>query len=229
MFTWICPQCGKEVQPHETECPWCAEAAKAPPASAASAAPPAQPSTPSAETPRQPAAQRQPVVAVAARKGGLPGWAVTLIVAAVLMGGGYLVYQYGLNRKSAASSVPTAPNGSPFEAIPAAGESSGGGKLGKNIEATGFRITQDNDKRIQVQFLIVNHTGADVGDLAGTVHLKSTVDDSEYASVDFKTTRLGPYESIEFKAIVSTMKRVYDFPDWQLMRGVVEITSPADL
>ncbi|HKD09855.1 MAG TPA: hypothetical protein VKB79_28375 [Bryobacteraceae bacterium] len=28
MFNWICPTCGKEVQPSKTECPYCAERAK---------------------------------------------------------------------------------------------------------------------------------------------------------------------------------------------------------
>ena len=39
MFTWICPQCGREVPPSYTECPDCAERAKA----AREAAPPAPP------------------------------------------------------------------------------------------------------------------------------------------------------------------------------------------
>ena len=31
MFTWVCPQCGREVPPHFTECPDCKKAAANPP------------------------------------------------------------------------------------------------------------------------------------------------------------------------------------------------------
>ena len=55
MFSWICPQCGREVPPHLTECPDCVERAKqappppqqpypgAPPPPPSGMAPPAQP------------------------------------------------------------------------------------------------------------------------------------------------------------------------------------------
>jgi hypothetical protein len=52
MFTWICPQCGREVPPAYTECPDCA-------AKAAGAAPPAPPPAP----PQQPLYQPPPVQA----------------------------------------------------------------------------------------------------------------------------------------------------------------------
>src|SRR5215471_2035184 len=44
MFTWICPQCGREVPPSYNECPDCTGTQKAPaPAAAQPAAPPAPP------------------------------------------------------------------------------------------------------------------------------------------------------------------------------------------
>jgi len=46
MFTWICPQCGREVPPSYTECPDCAERAKAAPP------PQQQPVAPPAPTPQ---------------------------------------------------------------------------------------------------------------------------------------------------------------------------------
>src|SRR5512132_3921268 len=50
MFTWICPQCGREVPPSYNECPDCAVTQKTP---AAVATPPAPP-------PPQPAARPAP-------------------------------------------------------------------------------------------------------------------------------------------------------------------------
>ena len=52
MFTWICPQCGREVPPSYTECPDCKERAKA----AREAAPPAPPPQENAPAPYPPQA-----------------------------------------------------------------------------------------------------------------------------------------------------------------------------
>jgi hypothetical protein len=120
----------------------------------------------------------------------------------------------------------------PFEKVPAAGTVTGSTKLSKFIEVTGFRVTEDAQKRLQIQFLVVNHSGADIGDLAGKIHLRTTDSkpgEKSLASFDFKTTRLGPYESVEFKVITSTMLRAYELPDWQFLTADLEITSPADL
>jgi len=46
MFTWICPQCGREVPPSYNECPDCAERAKT--------SPPPQPQAPPPQGPQQP-------------------------------------------------------------------------------------------------------------------------------------------------------------------------------
>jgi hypothetical protein len=58
MFTWICPQCGREVPPSYTECPDCAQNAKnAPPQPGP---PAAQPQPPSYPPPQQPTYQQPP-------------------------------------------------------------------------------------------------------------------------------------------------------------------------
>ena len=56
MFTWICPQCGREVPPSYTECPDCAQKAKDAPAQPE--APQAQPQPPGYPPPQQPAYQQ---------------------------------------------------------------------------------------------------------------------------------------------------------------------------
>src|SRR5580698_9340005 len=42
MFSWICPQCGRDVPPSKTDCPFCAEQAKEAAAFAAAGPPPMQ-------------------------------------------------------------------------------------------------------------------------------------------------------------------------------------------
>ena len=116
--------------------------------------------------------------------------------------------------------------------VPAAGSMSAStNRLAMFIEATGFRITEDARKRTQIQFLVVNHSAADIGDLAGKIHLRSITaepDDPPISTFDFKTSRLGPYESVEFKVLTTTGLRAYELPDWQYLTAEVEITSPSE-
>ncbi len=269
MFTWICPQCGKEVPPHESDCPYCKEReqhaarpAPPPPPAAAPPPPPQQPwlqppqaPPPSWQAPQQPPWPQPPPGYQAPPPGyqalrttvrrrrprqpnglyeiddrqGLPGWLVTLLVAAVIVGVGAAGYYYGL---PALRGGAAAGQRSPFEEVPVAGRTATGSHLAKYIEVTGFRISEDANKRTQIQFLVVNHSPADIGNLAGKVRLRtiqSKPDDPPISEFEFKTTRLGPYESVEFKTLIRTSLRAYELPDWQFLTADVEITSPRDL
>jgi hypothetical protein len=59
MFTWICPQCGREVPPSYTECPDCAAKGKVPPAPAAEPAQPPANLPPGPELPPPPYVPQQ--------------------------------------------------------------------------------------------------------------------------------------------------------------------------
>ena len=233
MFTWICPQCGKEVPPHETECPHCAEKKAEAKAPAAESSPkteaPQQPVSPAPVPPSSTPAQQETTYEVKDRQ-GMPGWAVALLVAFGLTAIGAAAYYFVLPSMNGRSPVQQA---SPFEEVPPEGTMSAStNRLSKFVEATGFRITEDAKKRIEVRFLIVNHSAADLGDLAGKVHIRSTqseADSSPISSIDFKSSRLGPYDSVEFKAIMSTPLRAYELPDWQFLTADVEITSPSEI
>ncbi len=158
----------------------------------------------------------------------MPGWLVTLIVAAVVAGIGAVAYLYVLPSNRGASRA--AGSESPFEPVPTAHMGIiGDNPIARHIEVTGFRISETQDKRLEVTFLVVNHSAADIGDLAGKVYLRTTEsgpDEPPIAEFDFKTTRLGPYESVEFKTVAKTDLRAYELPDWQFLRADVEITSP---
>ncbi|MEN6604647.1 MAG: hypothetical protein ABFD86_19720, partial [Bryobacteraceae bacterium] len=129
MFTWICPKCGREVPPSYSECPNCAGASE----SSASPAAPAAAPTPVAAAP---AAAAPPVV----RSFRVPNWALTLLVALVLVSLGMSVYLLTHGSKPAA-----APSEQPA-AVPIAKRH----PLGKSIEVTGVRITEDATQKAQV-------------------------------------------------------------------------------
>jgi len=220
MFTWICPHCGAEVPPTESECPHCS--ARGRPSDQPAPQPTEVAPPPAAVTPPSPPAQP---VYVISEKRRVPGWVVALVVAAVTLGAGALGYRY--LQSSHRASRPA----SPPEAAQLPGQVTGS-RLAKYIEVTGFRILEDEQRRLQIQFLVVNHSPADIQDLAGKVRLRSSTgrpDEPPVGTFEFHTSRLAPYASIEFKTLLQSKLRAYEIPDWQFLRAEVEIVSPKEL
>jgi hypothetical protein len=60
MFSWICPQCGREVPPSYTECPDCVAKGKVPPSPATEPAQPLANAPPAPQPPSQPMYVAQP-------------------------------------------------------------------------------------------------------------------------------------------------------------------------
>jgi hypothetical protein len=208
MFTWICPKCGCEVPPSYSECPNCASASPSP---ASPAAPPAAP-TP---VPAAPAVSPSR----ATKTFPVPNWALTVLVALVLVSLGMSFYLLTRGSKPAAAPAEQA------AAVPVVKRH----PLWKYIEVTGIRITEDASQKAQVTFLVVNHSGADIANLGGTLTLKprgAKPDQTPLASFEFKLPSLGPYESKELKATVRSSMRAYELPDWQFLDASLELTSP---
>jgi hypothetical protein len=218
MFTWICDKCGAEVPPSYSECPRCAGEAAAPPA--AEAAPAAEAL---AKTPAQPAAPAVPP----SRFLGLPGWVLALLSAlvfATVLAGGFVAYQEFQKRAAAprqapAFQPPSLPSPEAVKAHP----------MTRFIEITGLRLTEDHQQKASVQFVVVNHSSAEIGDLGASVNLKAVTVKGEQEPVgtfSFKIPSLGPDESKDLKVPLTTKLRVYELPDWQFLRADFQITSP---
>lgn len=225
MFNWICPQCGAEVPPSYDSCPNCAAREAGPAPAVPAAAPPPVPQAPAAGVRKAFA----PAAAPAAPRGGLPGWLVALLVATVLVGLGAAGYFYLLpsSRARQAGAEPAPPALETVAAAPAAG-----GKphpLAKYIEITGFRIIEDARKNVQVKYVVVNHSNAELADLAMDLTLRPSTarpEDQPIASFSVKVPALLPYESREFSSTAKTQLRAYELPDWQFLRAEFRITSP---
>lgn len=226
MFTWVCPQCGQEVPPSETECPECARRAAEPkpapqpatPAHAAAAAPPpARPRPPVVESER---------IEKKEEDRDLPGWLLAVLFAMgfIALGiGGYYAYKHFTTQ--AESSTPPIALETPVQAKT---EASKANILAKYIEITGIRLIEDSSQRTRVHFLVVNHSGADIADLAGKVSLKprsAKPDEKPVGEFSFRVPSIGPYESREVSTVLNTSLRAYEIPDWQFLWADVEITS----
>ncbi len=215
MFTWICPKCGTEVPPSYSECPNCA---KPPAENGASPAPQAPVAPP----------PPQPVRRVPQSKLPVPGWLVAMFVALLLVavGGGAYFYLLPSARRKAESQAPSVALETPASQLSPQAKPH---PYAKFLEIAGLRISEDAKQKAQIKFVVVNHSGAELGDLTLSVTLKPSTakpEDKPLASLSVKVPRLGPYEARDIEASVKTELRAYELPDWQFLRSEFEITSP---
>ena len=233
MFTWICPQCGREVPPAYEDCPDCAakaaSAAAAPPLQppAEPAPPPQPPPPPAVAQPYYPPAQPQPQPpprAVGPGRFVLPVWLLTVVFALAfvgLVGGIYWIVQVA--RGGSQSSTPSTSVESR-----AAKSGAKANPLQRYIEVAGVRFVQDAKKNTMAKFLLINHSEADFSILAGNVTIWGRTQKSEEdaeGSFSF-TTNLGPLESKELSAPVASKLQIYEMPDWQNVTLDLQITAP---
>jgi len=231
MFTWICPQCGREVPPSYDECPDCAAKAKsegqpAQPAQTAPQPPAAAPPPPAAQpvyTPPAVAPAPPAQYALEPPRAGLPTWLLAVLFAFAFVGLGAGVY-WAINyfrggTQAASAPAPTIPTRGTAKPNP----------LQKYVEVAGIRFVETPKHDTEARFVVVNHSGADITDLAGTVNIWGRTAKSEEEAAgtfSFKLDSLKPYESKDAVAPLTTKLKPYELPDWQNVSTDVQITSP---
>jgi hypothetical protein len=159
------------------------------------------------------------------KSGHLPAWVMTLLFAFSFVGLGATIY-WGFNyyngRKQAGAPVPGAVD---------TAANKGGAKmhpLQKHLEVSGIRFIGDK-KKTEARFLVINHSEAEVTNLAGTVTVWARTQRSEedaVGTVAFKVGEIGPGQSREVTAPLATKLKIYELPDWQNVTTDVQITSP---
>jgi hypothetical protein len=242
MFTWICPQCGREVPPAYTECPDCTRksqpaAATPPPSTRAILEPVAAPAAPAEPPPdikplappieSAPAFQapapmpRQPE---AAQTRGFPVW-LAAVFSALAIAGIVLGVYWTVNHLHGRSGGPTTAEESPA-AKPGAAVSA----VQKFIEVSSVRFMEDpkSKDKVLVKFVVTNHAEAELNGVAGNVTIwASTGRSEEDAEGTFEfTTNLKGLESKELTAPLAGKKKIYELPDWPNMTNDVQITAP---
>jgi hypothetical protein len=101
--------------------------------------------------------------------------------------------------------------------------------IAKYIELVGLRVTEKSPGHLIVQFGVVNHSEADVGDVKMTVNLSTTAakpGDPPLITFPAQVSRLGPSELKDVTVEVPLKLRVYELPDWQFLKADFEITEP---
>jgi len=115
----------------------------------------------------------------------------------------------------------------PAPVAPAPAKSSN--PVAKYVELVGFRVSEKSPGHLQVQFGVVNHSEADLGDLKMDVNLRTTAakpGDPPLVTFSAKVPSLGPSELKQVTADVPTALRVYELPDWQFLKADFQITEP---
>jgi hypothetical protein len=101
--------------------------------------------------------------------------------------------------------------------------------IAKYIELVGLRVRERSAGHLIVQFGVVNHSEADVGDVKITVNLSTTAakpGDPPLITFPAQVSRLGPSELKDVSVEVPIKLRVYELPDWQFLKADFEITEP---
>jgi hypothetical protein len=247
MFSWICPRCGREVPPAESECPNCKALAAAPSAPPQAVYQTAVPQPVAVQAPPQPAYQAPPVYQQtppppayqpppaqayappppARRRSGLPTWLMTVLFAFAFLGLGagiYWVVGYMRGGGSASNAATPATNVESPAAKPGAKTS----PLQKYIEISGIRFTEDAKKHILAKFNLTNHSDADLSGLAGNVTIWGRTQKSEEDAVGTFSfsTDVGPQTTREVTAPLTTKLKIYELPDWQNVTTDLQITAP---
>ncbi len=156
-------------------------------------------------------------------RGGIPGWAIGVGFAVGLAAVLYVLFTYVLPKKtdtaSTAGSTATAESAAPVAG--AAGKKPH--PLAKFLEVVGIRWVEDAKQKAKIQFIVVNHSAADLPELKMLISVKAG--GKVLFDVPFTVSSIGPYESKEFSTPIQTALKGYELPDWQFVKADFEITS----
>jgi hypothetical protein len=154
---------------------------------------------------------------------GLPTWLLTIVFTLALVGVLFGVYWFVGSSHGTATPAPSATVESPA-AKPGAKTS----PYQKFIEISGVRFIEDAKKRPAVTFIIVNHSTAEIEELAGNVTVWGRTRSSEEQATGTFTfkTKLAANQSKEMTEPLTTKLKFYELPDWQNVSTDIQITVP---
>lgn len=99
----------------------------------------------------------------------------------------------------------------------------------KFVEVVGVRMITE-DKKPVAKFVVVNHSGTEIDNLAANVTLRASTsrsDEDPVGTFSFKIPEIGPNDSKDMTEPLKTKFKMYELPDWQNTTAEIEVTSPA--
>jgi hypothetical protein len=154
----------------------------------------------------------------------MPTWLMTLGVAVILLLVGGAAY-YVINRSPGGNTAEKAGLENPSNPS----RQKVANPLQKYVEVVGLRLINENKKPV-AKFVVVNHSAAEITDLAANVTLWASTSRSEEDSVgsfSFKLPSIAANSSKDMTEPLKTKLKMYELPDWQNTTAEIEITSPA--
>jgi hypothetical protein len=209
MFTWICPQCGREVPPAYNDCPDCSKKAPAggdpaqpqaqgPPAPPTAYAPPpppqqqpyyqpppqapppqAQPYHPQPSYPQPP--QAPPPGYYVPPAAPARGLNLPVWLMTILFAMAFAGVVFGILWAVSTNRGSAGSGPAPIASVesPAAKPGAKTNPLQKYIEVSGVRFVEDAKKKTMAKFVLINHSPADINGLAGNVTIWGRTQKSE--------------------------------------------------
>jgi hypothetical protein len=229
MFTWVCQRCGKEVDVSETVCPYCsAEGAKTALGSAQGAD--RRPLEDDLRAERLPAPKRSALPPIPAPLPA-PGHALAIrplhllmfvVVLALSLAGAIFLARPDLMTVEGVS-LPKLPKLSGREEPPL--------QQGP-VEVAGIRAWRDDQSKLRVRAVLVNHTPGPLRDLGYTITLfNPEAEDDAPAAATFTVafdTPLQSRESREVEAELDAPDGLTALPEWNRMRVAIAESRPPE-
>jgi hypothetical protein len=159
------------------------------------------------------------------KRRSIPGWLVTPVVVVLAFIAAHIWMQSsgaaGEAKPVAAApavAAPLTPGGASAMAT-----SAEGWPFARYIEVTGIRVVADLNHHSRLHYLVVNHSAADLSDVALKIGIRSA---SDVSKTLFRVTAvvpsLGPFASKEITIDLDAQMRASEIPDWELLRVDVQ-------
>jgi len=156
---------------------------------------------------------------------GTSGWIVSLAVATALFLGARPVIQRFTADHEVASTVTTVTHSADPSTTVAAFEPH---PFARFVEVTGLRVVADENHRSQVQYIVVNHSSAELTGMAIKIAVRSSKDPAggpPLFTVSAIVPSLAPHQSKEIRTDLDSELRASAIPDWEYLRTDVQVGS----
>lgn len=134
-----------------------------------------------------------------------------------------ILYLYVLPSKRTSSASTGSGAATTTEAAAPAAAGKAAHPYAKYLELTGVRVVEDAKQQAEVQFIVVNHSAADLPEMKMQVTVRSG--GKPLFDFPYSVPALGPYESKEAREKLKMEMKPYELPDWQFVKADFEITS----